>query len=140
MGRLVIWILWSPVLGIVDRGQLGDVTCQQATVRVRYGPASTEQVLGALPVAAGLCRRLDIAGIIDRAVPAREIAHATHGQVIEALIANRLTAPSPMIHVGALATLRLRTATTDATPEIAQPDALQLRLLHLLDIDPRRTR
>ncbi|UQX12442.1 DUF4277 domain-containing protein [Candidatus Mycobacterium methanotrophicum] len=79
------------------------MTCQQATVRVRYGPASTEQVLGALPVAAGLCRRLDIAGIIDRAVPAREIAHATHGQVIEALIANRLTAPSPMIHVAAWA-------------------------------------
>ena len=69
----------------------------------RYGPASTEQVLGALPVVAGFCRRLDIAGIIDRAVPVREIAYATHGQVIEALIANRLTSPSPMIHVGAWA-------------------------------------
>ena len=69
----------------------------------RYGPASTEQVLGALPVVAGFCRRLDIAGIIDRAAPVREIAYATHGQVIEALIANRLTSPSPMIHVGAWA-------------------------------------
>ena len=69
----------------------------------RYGPASTEQVLGALPVVAGFCRRLDIAGIIDRAAPVREIAHATHGQVIEALIANRLTSPTPMIHVGAWA-------------------------------------
>ena len=70
---------------------------------VRYGPASTEQVLGALPVVAGFSRRLDIAGIIDRAVPVREIAYATHGQVIEALVANRLTSPSPMIHVGAWA-------------------------------------
>jgi transposase len=69
-------------------------------VRARYGPASVEQTLGALPVVAAFCRRLDIAGIIDRAAPVREIAYATHGQVIEALIANRLTSPTPMIHVG----------------------------------------
>ena len=70
---------------------------------VRYGPASTERTLGALPVVAGFCRRLDIAGIVDRAAPVREVAYATHGQVIEALIANRLTSPSPMVHVGAWA-------------------------------------
>jgi transposase len=73
------------------------------TVRARYGASSTEQMLGALPVVAGFCRRLDIAGIIDRAAPVREVAYATHGQVIEALIANRLTWPLPMIHVGAWA-------------------------------------
>ncbi len=67
---------------------------------IRYGAASCEQALGALPVVVGFCRRLDIAGIIDRAAPVREIAYATHGQVIEALIANRLTSPAPMIHVG----------------------------------------
>jgi transposase len=72
-------------------------------VRARYGPVSEERVLGALPVVAGFCRRLDIAGIIDRAAPVREIAYATHGQVIEALIANRLTSPAPMVHVGAWA-------------------------------------
>ena len=72
-------------------------------MKARYGAASTEQTLGALPVVAGFCRRLDIAGIIDRAAPVREIAYATHGQVIEALIANRLTSPAPMIHVGAWA-------------------------------------
>jgi transposase len=70
---------------------------------VRYGPASVEQTLGALPVVAGFCRRLDIAGIVDRAAPVRSVAHATHGQVIEALVANRLTSPAPMIHVGAWA-------------------------------------
>ena len=68
-----------------------------------YGPASTEQTLGALPMVAGFCRRLDIAGIIDRAAPVRSVAHATHGQVIEALIANRLSSPAPMVHVGAWA-------------------------------------
>lgn len=65
-----------------------------------YGPPSTEQALGALPVAAAICRRLGIAGIIDRAAPCRDIALATHGQVIEALIASRLTCPSPMVHLG----------------------------------------
>ena len=70
---------------------------------IRYGTPSTEQVLGALPVVAGFCRRLDIAGIIDRAVPIRKVAYATHGQVIEALIANRLTSPTPMVHIGSWA-------------------------------------
>src|SRR5450755_2157094 len=69
-------------------------------MHVRYGPASTEQVLGALPVVAAVCRRLDIAGIVDRAAPVRQIAHATHGQVIAAMIANRLTSPTPMVHLG----------------------------------------
>lgn len=65
-----------------------------------YGPPSAEQALGALPVAAAICRRLGIAGIIDRAAPCRDTALATHGQVIEALIANRLTSPRPLVHVG----------------------------------------
>ena len=66
---------------------------------VRYGPPSVEKALGALPVVAGFCRRLDIAGIVDRACPVRDIAYCTHGQVIEALIANRLTSPAPLVHV-----------------------------------------
>ena len=49
-------------------------------------------MLGALPVVADYCRRLDLAGIIDRACPIREdVAILTHGQVIEALVANRLS-------------------------------------------------
>jgi transposase len=67
--------------------------------RVRYGPASVEKALGALPVVAAFCRRLDIAGIVDRACPVRELAIVTHGQVIEALVANRLTSPTPLVHV-----------------------------------------
>jgi transposase len=67
--------------------------------QVEYGPPSVEKMLGALPVVAEFARRLDIAGIVDRAVPVRDIAYATHGQVIEALIANRLTSPTPLVHV-----------------------------------------
>uniref|UniRef100_UPI0023F29195 DUF4277 domain-containing protein n=1 Tax=Ferrimicrobium acidiphilum TaxID=121039 RepID=UPI0023F29195 len=67
--------------------------------QIRYGPVSVEKALGALPVIAAFCRRLDIAGIVDRAAPVRDIAYVTHGQVIEALVANRLTSPTPLVHV-----------------------------------------
>jgi transposase len=69
-------------------------------VRFGYGPPSVEKALGALPVVAEFCRRLDLAGIIDRACPVREVARVTHGQVIEALVANRLTSPRPLLRVG----------------------------------------
>ena len=52
-----------------------------------------------MPVIAEFCRRLDIRGIIDRACPVRDVAIATHGQVVEALVANRLTSPQPLLHV-----------------------------------------
>jgi transposase len=58
-----------------------------------------EKLLGALPVVASFCRRLDLAGIVDRACPVREVATLTHGQVIGALVANRLTSPTPLRRV-----------------------------------------
>jgi transposase len=58
-----------------------------------------EKALGALPVIAQFCRRLDLAGIVDRACPVRDVAPLTHGQVIEILVANRLTSPSPLVHI-----------------------------------------
>jgi hypothetical protein len=68
-------------------------------VRYSYAPPSVEKLLGALPVVAEFCRRLDLAGIVDRACPVREVARVTHGQVIEALVANRLTSPRPLLRV-----------------------------------------
>jgi len=58
-----------------------------------------EKALGALPVVASFCQRLDLAGIVDRACPVREVATLTHGQVICALVANRLTSPTPLRRV-----------------------------------------
>jgi transposase len=58
-----------------------------------------EKALGSLPVVRDFCRRLDVAGTIDRLCPVRDVAHASHGQVIEALVANRLTSPTPLVHV-----------------------------------------
>ncbi len=43
--------------------------------------------------------QLRIRDIIDDVCPVRDLAHLTHGQVIEALVANRLTSPSPLVHV-----------------------------------------
>ncbi len=71
----------------------------RARLRAQFGAPSVDKALGALPVIADFCRRLDLAGIIDRACPVREVALATHGQVIEALVANRLTSPTPLVHV-----------------------------------------
>jgi transposase len=65
----------------------------------RFGGPSAEKLLGALPVVAGFCSRLKIRDIIDAACPVRDVAELTHGQVIEALVANRLTSPTPLVHV-----------------------------------------
>ena len=65
-----------------------------------YGPSSVDKMLGSLPVVAEFSRRLDLVGIIDRACPMRDdVPILTHGQVIEALVANRLTSPAPMVRV-----------------------------------------
>ncbi len=56
-----------------------------------------EKKLGSLVAAGEMLRRLDVAGIIDGLCPIRDIADLTHGQVIEAMIANRLSAPAPLV-------------------------------------------
>lgn len=50
--------------------------------------ASQEKLLGSLPVIAGFCSRLKIRNIVDEACPVGDLAELTHGQVIEALVAN----------------------------------------------------
>jgi hypothetical protein len=67
--------------------------------RAEFGVPSVEKTLGALPVVADFCARLHIREIIDDACPVREVAELTHGQVIETLVANRLTSPQPLVHV-----------------------------------------
>jgi len=72
----------------------------RARLRAQFGAPSVDKALGALPVVADFCRRLDVAGIVDRACPVRDkVALVTHGQVIEALVANRLSSPTPLVHV-----------------------------------------
>ena len=72
-----------------------------ARKRPVLGPAAEplQKSLGSLPVIAKFCEQLDLRGIVDRAVPVRDVAIATHGQVIEAMVANRLTSPRPLWRV-----------------------------------------
>ena len=103
-------------------------------MRAVYGAASTEQTLGALPVVAGFCRRLDIAAIIDRAAPVREVARASHGQIIEALIANRLTSPTPMVHVQAWAQRFAVQAVLGVAADVLNDDRIARALDALADV------
>ncbi len=51
---------------------------------------------GALPVVAKLAERLGVVEAVDRFCPIRSVADYTHGQVVLALVANRLTHPRPL--------------------------------------------
>jgi Domain of unknown function (DUF4277) len=75
----------------------GRARAEIAVVRV------LEKRLGALPVVAQFGRRLRIAEVIDELCPIRQVAPISHGEVIEALVANRLTAPAPLVQVEAWA-------------------------------------
>lgn len=88
------------------------------------GPPTTVKMLGALPVVAGFCSRLDIAGIIDRACPIRDLATLSHGQVIEVLIANRLTSPRPLVHVADWARTWAVSEAFGADPEVLNDDRI----------------
>jgi transposase len=55
--------------------------------------------VGALLLVAHYLDRLGLVEIVDRATPMRGRAQLTHGEVIAALVANRLSAPSPLYDV-----------------------------------------
>jgi hypothetical protein len=59
------------------------------------------KMLGALPVVAGFSSRLRLREIIDATCPMRAVStvEVSHGQVIEVLVANRLTSPMPLLRI-----------------------------------------
>jgi transposase len=73
--------------------------CRAVRQRAQFGLPSVEKVLGALPVVAGFAARLRIRDVIDGLCPVDDRSELTHGQVIEALVANRLTSPEPLVRV-----------------------------------------
>ena len=79
-----------------------------------------EKRLGALPVVAEFGRRLRIAEIIDELCPVRPVAWISHGEVIEALVANRLTAPAPLVRVQEWAAAMAVEEAYGIAPESAQ--------------------
>lgn len=73
--------------------------CAAVRQRAQFGLPSVQKHLGSLPVVAGFSSRLRIRDVIDGLCPVDDRSDLTHGQVIEVLIANRLTSPSPLVHI-----------------------------------------
>ncbi len=62
-------------------------------------PEQQYKMLGSLPVIASFCRRLGIAEVIDEQAPIRDVASVSAGQAVEAMVCNRLTSPTPLVHI-----------------------------------------
>jgi len=70
-----------------------------AFARLDPPPVGTRREVGPLLVVAHYLRRLDLVGVVDRLAPMRGRALLTHGEVIAALVANRLACPAPLYDV-----------------------------------------
>ena len=86
-------------LGRRDRLKDSGALDNLAAAFTRLDPAPGRFLVGALPLVAPVLARLDLVGIVDRACPMRGRSRLTHGEVIAALVANRLTAPRPLYDV-----------------------------------------
>jgi hypothetical protein len=86
-------------LGRKDRLKDSGALDNLAAAFTRLDPAPGRYLVGGLPVVVPVLEHLDLAGIVDRACPMRGRAHLTHGEVIAALVANRLTAPRPLYDI-----------------------------------------
>jgi transposase len=62
-------------------------------------PAGTRRHVGPLLLVAHYLARLGLVQLVDAAVPMRGRAMLTHGEVVAALVANRLCAPAPLYDV-----------------------------------------
>ena len=70
-----------------------------AFARLDPPPVGTRRDVGALLIVAHYLRRLGLVEVIDQAAPMRGRSLLTHGEVIAALVANRLSSPAPLYDV-----------------------------------------
>ena len=78
-------------------GQLEQLAASFA--RLDPPPIGTRRHVGALLLVAHYLDRLGVVGLVDAAAPMRGRAMLTHGEVIAALVANRLCGPAPLYDV-----------------------------------------
>jgi len=78
-------------------GQLEQLAASFA--RLDPPPAGTRRHVGPLLLVAHYLHRLGLVELVDDAVPMRGRAMLTHGEVIAALVANRLCGPAPLYDV-----------------------------------------
>ena len=86
-------------LGRRDRLKASGALDNLAAAFTRLDPLPGRYMSGALPLVLPILDHLGLVGIVDRACPMRGRAHLTHGEVVAALVANRLTAPRPLYDV-----------------------------------------
>jgi transposase len=70
-----------------------------AFTRLDPPPAGTRRWVGALPLVAFFLERLGLSEAVERACPVKGRALLTNGEVVAALVANRLTDPRPLYDV-----------------------------------------
>ena len=70
-----------------------------AFARLDPPPVGARRDVGPLLIVAHYLRRLGLVGVVDGAVPMRGRSLLTHGEVVAALVANRLASPSPLYDV-----------------------------------------
>jgi transposase len=78
-------------------GQLEQLAASFA--RLDPPPWGTRREVGALLLVRHYLARLGLVKIVDDAIPQRGRAQLTHGEVVAALVANRLSAPAPLYDV-----------------------------------------
>jgi transposase len=78
-------------------GQLDQLAASFA--RLDPPPWGTRREVGSLLLVRHYLHRLGLVKIVDDAVPQRGRAQLTHGEVVVALVANRLSAPAPLYDV-----------------------------------------
>jgi hypothetical protein len=88
-------------LGREDQLKASGQLDQLAASFARLDPPAvgTHRQVGGLLLVAHYLHRLGLAGLVDAAAPMRGRSQLTHGEVVAALVANRLSAPSPLYDV-----------------------------------------
>jgi Domain of unknown function (DUF4277)/Transposase DDE domain len=80
-----------------DSGQLEKLA--GAFARLEPPLAGTRREVGALLLAWHFLQELDVAGVVDRALPRSERSELSVGEVVCALVASRLCSPSPLYDI-----------------------------------------
>jgi transposase len=74
-----------------------------AFARLDPPPAGTRRAVGPLLLVAHYLRRLGLVDLVDQVAPMRGRSLLTHGEVVAALVANRLCGPAPLYDVSSWA-------------------------------------
>ena len=84
----------------------------------------TRRDVGALLLVRHYLQRLGLTRVVDRTAPMRGRAYLTHGEVIAALVANRLSAPSPLYDVAGWASSAAMAELFDTPAALLNDDRL----------------